>query len=228
MRDHRGGFTLLEILMATAMTAVLAGSLYASLYIAFRAKESAMRSVESPRASQAAFEMLRQDIASAVVPTGLLAGPFVGANATVSPDSEGDTLSLHTVSADVETSFGEGDIRLVEYFCQVDEDANGSTLIRAVTTNLLSTRQVEPVQEVVCRGVKEFHLRYFDGTAWQDSWDSTTRNNVLPTAVEVTLELKEPTAKSQDQSGYRMTRVLLVPCGQAVPDETTDTAGGTS
>lgn len=228
MRDHREGFTLLEMLTATAMTAVLAGSLYASLYVAFKAKESAMRSVESPRACQVAFEMLRRDIASAVVPRGLLAGPMVGTNALDLADGEGDTLSLHTVATDVETSFGEGDIRLVEYFCQPGEDAGGSTLVRAVTTNLLSTREVEPVQEVVCRGVRAFSLRYFDGTAWQDSWDSTTRDNVLPTAVEVTLELKEPPAESQGQTGYRMTRVLLVPCGQPILEEATATAGGAS
>ena len=42
-------FTLLEMLVATAMVAVLAGSLYASLSIAFKARRSALAVVEPVR-----------------------------------------------------------------------------------------------------------------------------------------------------------------------------------
>ena len=38
-------------------------------------------------------------------------------------------------------------------------------LVRRVTTNLLSQVQVEPQEEVLCRGVRALNFRYFDGTA---------------------------------------------------------------
>ena len=48
-RRHARAFTLLELLVATAMTAILAGSLYATLHVAFKARRSAMEVVEPAR-----------------------------------------------------------------------------------------------------------------------------------------------------------------------------------
>jgi hypothetical protein len=203
------------MLASTAMVAVLAGSLYAGLHIAFKAKDSAMRSVESVRKCEAAISLLKEDIQSAAGPNGLLAGPFTGGKASVGFASQGDTLSFYAAATDIEADTGVGDIKMVEFFCQPADDSSGNVIVRQVTTNLLALRTAEPIQETICRGVKAFTLRYFDGSAWQDVWDSTTQGNVLPTAVEVTIELNEPAISSRGDAGYRMTRVLLIPCGQA-------------
>ena len=98
---------------------------------------------------------------------------------------------------------------------QIDIHGGGNDLVRQVTTNLLATGEVEPIQETICRGVKAFGVRYYDGTAWQETWDSTTQGKILPLAVEVTLELDEPSPSSASGTGYRMTRVFVVPCGRA-------------
>jgi hypothetical protein len=102
-----------------------------------------------------------------------------------------------------------------------------SALVRRITTNLLAPTTPDPQQEVICRGVRTFTLRFFDGTAWQDTWDSTTvgttQSNVLPQAVEVTIELEG----ERNQPGPKATRVVLIPCAIG-PAPTAAATGGTS
>jgi len=212
------GFTLLEVLAAMAMVAVLAGSLYASLHIAFKARDSAMRSVELVRRCGVAVSLLKDDLQSAAGPNGLLAGPFIGSGATDGSGGQGDSLSFYAAAADVEADTGVGDIKKVEFLCEPSDDSSGNVLVRRLTANLLSPRTLEPRQETICRGVRAFTLRYFDGTSWYDNWDSTAQGDVLPKAAEVTIELNEPGASSRDGAGYRVSRVVLIPCGQAAED----------
>jgi prepilin-type N-terminal cleavage/methylation domain-containing protein len=78
----RSGFTLLEMLLALAIMAVLSTALYASLHTGFDARSRAEASVAPTRAVAVALEMIGRDIASALPPTGILAGAFTGSDAT--------------------------------------------------------------------------------------------------------------------------------------------------
>ena len=75
---NRKAFTLLEVLVATTMTALLAGSLYATLYTAFRARRSAAEAVGDSRRAELAADFICAELRSAVVPNGILAGTFFG------------------------------------------------------------------------------------------------------------------------------------------------------
>ena len=206
-------FTLLEMLVATAMTAVLAGSLYATLHVAFKARRSAIETVEQVRAPALAVELLRGDIESAVVPKGILAGEFLGEDATSGTGRPSDVLVLHCTADGAQATEGAGDIRMVEFACEADDEGNGMVLLRRVTLNLLTTKVEEPVEEVICRRVRSFDLKYFDGMDWQDSWDSAALDNALPLAVEVTLEFTGDSATDTPGEGvYQVSRVLQVPC----------------
>jgi len=199
------------------MTAVLAGSLYATLHTAFKARRSAGAAVEQMRRAEFAVEMMRTDIESAVVPKGILAGSFLGEDATDGAGQPMDGLALHCTASGAE---GTGDIRMVELACEADDDGEGMVLLRRVNYFLLASTVREPQAEVLCRGVRWLDFKYHDGTEWQDSWDSTARGNVLPLAVQVTLELvPEADGQADDTTGYRALRVLPIACG-AIPDDT--------
>ncbi|KPK84417.1 MAG: hypothetical protein AMJ81_05655 [Phycisphaerae bacterium SM23_33] len=222
MIDPRGkarAFTLLEMLVATAMTAVLAGSLYATLHIAFKARRAALQAVEPAWKAELAVELLRADIQSAVVPSGVLAGAFVGEQQTDGAGRECDCLLLYCTASGARQAEGVGDTRMLELLCEPEEDATGMLLLRRTTVNLLAPVTPEPAEEVLCRGVHAFGLRYFDGVDWQDNWDSTTRDNTLPSAVEVTLELEAegPQQPETDAGGYWTSQVFLVPCSSIAP-----------
>jgi type II secretion system protein J len=205
-------FTLLEVLLATAMMAVLAGSLYASLSVAFKARRSASAAVDPVRTCTLAMNLVGEDLQSAVAPNGVLAGTFLGEHGTDAAGRASDALTFYCVASDVAPSEGVGDVERVEFACRPSEDASGQVLVRRVTTNLLSPQDVEPRQEVLCRGVFAFTLTYFNGSDWTETWNSDTEDNRIPAAVEVTLRLESNPPGAPD-GGYRLSRIFTILCG---------------
>jgi prepilin-type N-terminal cleavage/methylation domain-containing protein len=245
-------FTLLEMLVALAMAAIIAGSLYSALRIGFRARASAEASVEPIRTAEMATSVLRADFECAVRATGTLAGPFVGTDTTGDGGLPADAVSFYTLGNPADADFlaslaanqnnraGAGGVRgamsgttssavpaearkveigLVSY--PGPDGAAEQCLVRRVTTNLLAQVAVEPDEEVLCRGVRAVNFRYFDGTTWQDSWDSTQINNNIPTAVEMIVEL--------DRSSDGVPRIVRFPRMFLLSTSTvtTDTGMGT-
>ena len=222
MTERRAGtraFTLLEMLVATALIAILACSLYASLGIAFRARRSALAAIEPVRKADLAVDLLAEDLRCAVVPKGVLAGPFVGEDGQDTAGRDADSLVFYSTTDSPEPAVGVGDIKRVELGCEPAADGRTQVLVRLVTTNLLAPKTPEPLREVLCRGVFAFNLRYFSGREWLDSWDSTVEDNTLPYVIEVVLQLEEGRAELNG-GGHRVTRVILVPCGVMPTDAT--------
>jgi len=213
VRKNKSGFTLLEMLLAMSMMSMLAGSLYASLHIAFRARDSAAAAIDPPRTAELALELLRQDIESVLPPIGILAGEFIGTDAQDESGQDADTLILHSSAHNVAPGERASEIRQVELAFEPLSEGEEPVLVRRITTNLLAPEVPEPVEEVLCRNVRALNLSYFDGYDWLDNWDSTTQGNALPVAVEVFLEidLAEPTESSE--AGYKLSRIFLLPCG---------------
>ena len=217
----RRAFTLLEMLVAMALMSVIAGSLYAALRVGFRARDSAVAAVKPVRAAELAVELLRKDVESALPPTGILAGGFLGQDATDSAGRDADTLLLHSCAHVPAPAQRACDVRMVELALETPSNGGAPALVRRVTTNLLAVETVEPAQEVLCRGVSEFNVRYFDGSDWAESWDSSARGDALPAAVEITLELERPETTRADAEGYRISRILLLHCGGGAAEEAT-------
>ena len=67
---------------------------------------------------------------------------------------------------------------------------------------------------MVCRGLCGFDVKYYDGSTWLDSWDSTANDNKLPLGVQVTLTLLNDQVRtarvSDDQRFLTFTRVFML------------------
>ena len=214
-RRTQPGFTLLEMLVALGMMAILAGALYGSLSVGFRARETAERTLEPVRVTALAMEMLRQDLASALPPTGILAGAFVAEDNVSDSGADSDTVTFFTAREQLGDTGATGSgIRKVQLIIDADDDGR-PVLYRRVTANLLAPTTPDPVDQALCQNVRAMNLRYFDGADWLDSWDSTVRDNTLPLAVRVRLAI----AASDDPEAkvFELTRSFLLPCG-ATPD----------
>lgn len=221
MRQTRG-FTLLEMLVAIAMVAIITASLYSALYVGFRAQRSATRAVEPARAATLTLQLLEQDIEGAMSPTGILAGQFLGTDAQGLDGADG--LSFYS-SANVPTDGESGaDTRHVEFVVAAALDDAQPALLRRVTSNLLPSNAPLIREQVLCRNVKAFSLRYYDGTQWLDSWDSTVQGDLLPLGVEVQIEFTLPVTDLRDSEArfYRMRRVFEIPCGRTAASATAE------
>ena len=222
-RRRQSAFSLLELVLVMSVSAMLALSLYTAMHIALQARKSARAAIEPTRIGAVASDLLRQDFENVLPPTGVLAGPFIGTpGGTGQSGSAGDDVQFFTLGRD-EPSDGsplsEG-IRKVELL--VDATQTPPALIRRVTRNLLPSSEPLVNDEILCRNVRTFTVRYYDGYDWQDTWDSTQNNNVLPMAVAVTLELDDPTTADPAHAPPRsLTRVFPLACGKLADDATT-------
>jgi len=229
----RKAFTLLEIHVAVTMTALLAGSLYATLHMAFRARRSAAEAVGSSRRAELAADFVCAELRSAVVPNGILAGTFFGEDATGVLGSESDTVSFYRTADASDQEASQGEIMMVELACEPSSQGAGMELVRRVRRNLLAPTFYDLPGEVLCRGVLAFNLRYFDGVEWMDSWDSSVEENTLPLAVEVDLVLADeekagpesvPSIQSGEPGEYRTVHVLWMPSSSLQPGMTIEAA----
>lgn len=230
---RRRGFTLLELILATSMVAMLTLALYTGFVTAFRAQTVAARQGDATRQAKIALDLLEQDLRSLLPPKdGGLAGPFVGA-----PDGEA-ILDCYPLGSD----YGRTDSPLASGFRHVkvallpDPDAKAgkatSMIVRAVVRAVANTAEAEPESETIARNVSEFTVRYYDGSAWAESWDSAQQSNALPLAVELTVAVNDPTPADAEHV-YRLTRLVRLSCGltpeqaaavvAATPTETTPT-----
>ena len=246
------GFTLLELLLALSVTALLSGVLYQTMFFAFKARESAAHSLDAVQKASNAFTLLTQDFDGAMPPTGILAGEFVGASSNTSGSSNsgsgsnnsttmgakssglstsnsslnGTSGGLHAADAQapVLLSFYSSantprddemgaDIRKIELSIEIPDGSTKQALVRRVYYNLLPNKSPEPKVQILCRNIRSFYLRYYDGTLWRDDWDSKAQGDILPNAVEATLEIDAADSKPGDDVAYRITRVFALPCG---------------
>lgn len=219
---HRSGFTLLELILATAIMASIGGVLYSALSIAYKSRQAVSRQTDMVREASIVMRIIQRDLGSILPPSGTFAGPFVGTPAGMSGGAS-DELDFYTLgrdfTADDADVFSEG-IRHVTLRLRTEQAP--VVLVREVEENLLVPVQRDPVQEVLAADVSGLMFRYFDGTAWEDSWDSTAQNNTLPRAVEVTLVFDDP-SNLQGDGMYRITQVIALSCAADAVDTTDDT-----
>jgi prepilin-type N-terminal cleavage/methylation domain-containing protein len=216
--ENRAGFTLIELVTALLMVAMLAGSIYASLRVSFRAQAAAEAAVEPARTADVAMEMLREDIQNAMPPTSDLAIWFGGTDESDSRGSAADKLEFYSTAESRERPSGNGEIKKIELLVTAPANTTDHLLVRRVTRNLLAIQVPEPDEEVICRGVGGFNLRYFDGSEWLDTWDSTTAVIPLPLAVEVTLQLDRKTPDGQAKT-HKYVRVYPLACAVVATEE---------
>jgi prepilin-type N-terminal cleavage/methylation domain-containing protein len=242
---RRAGFTLMEVVLAMLLVSLLAYSLYSAMHIAIVARRSAVSAVEPVRAVVIAADLMRQDLESVMPPVGIYAGQFLGTHVT-GQGGDNDSLQFFSMGEDVaavqrqkelvaqamQQPTGQSlqqDDPLAEGFRKVElavrSDVNPPVLVRRVQRNLEPSGDPKVEEEIICRDVRSFSLRYFDGTNWQTDWDSTVMGDVLPLSVAMTVELNDPANPPPARSSRRVTRIIPLACGREL-DLATATAGG--
>lgn len=200
------------------IVAVLAVLLASSLVIAFKTRDTAEKAVDTSRTAELIFESIRMDLQCAMPPSrGRFAGSFEGSDNTDERGNEADDLVFFsTAPSPLHPEGANGEIKQVEITSYLPDDGitTQHLLVRRTLNNLIpGLVQENPDEEVLCRNVYGFNLRYWDGTDWQDNWDSAQYDKSLPQAVEVALSLETPD-KEADGSPHiaRYTRVFQLPC----------------
>ena len=170
------GVTLLETLVALALTALVLSALSRSLAGAARSRTAA--TAESDRLSAARTVLLR--LAAELEAATGEAGVAVEPEDELSP-ATGSRLRVTTIVRADPGPTPASDRRSVAY--EVDHDAGA--LVRRERAAPGPVDAVEPL--VVLAGVRGLSIRCNDGSEWRPRWDATA----LPRAVELVLAVDD-------------------------------------
>jgi type II secretion system protein J len=225
------GFTLIEVLLALGVCAIVLVAISSIFAGALRLQEHAAANLDQSLPIERAMTLMRRDLKNAVPPGGLLAGPMQSGSLLGGVDAN-DGIQIYTTTGLMTPNTPWSEIQKVTYGLQAPADSStnsGKDLIRTVTRNLLSTATEDEDDQFLASGVQSLSFSYFDGANWMDTWDDTTETN-LPVAVRVSVQLA---AKDSTQTPPAPLQLLVPLMAQVHTNEldnsdsdTNDATGG--
>jgi type II secretion system protein J len=190
-------FTLVEMILAIGVAALVLVAVNAVLFTALHLREVTTDVVDAATPVDQAFTFLRRDLQCVVTPTNgtskILSGSFRVGTVTSSGVSESVAAEMFTATGALSVNAPWADIQRVTYELKNSTAVSGQRdLYRSVTRNLLSISTLDVTDQLMLRGVESVKFTCYDGTTWNDTWDTSDLTSVstnLPLAVRVEIKL---------------------------------------
>lgn len=188
-----GGMTLLELMLALALFALLAAMVFSVVFASSRRSRTIGDEVRLRWAAAAILDLMAEDIRGAFLPVGQ--APFLLGEDRWHEDRQTDALDLvTTASLPVSPEDATGGLSEVGYRMDWDDVSESGTLRRREQYPPDTPEEEGGVLTEVSGDLVSLNIRYFDGNDWWDRWDSgdTTNDAMdgrLPVEVEVELTL---------------------------------------
>jgi type II secretion system protein J len=191
-------FTLIEMVLAIGVAAIVLVAVNTVLFAALRLRDATSNVVDAAAPLDQMVTVLRRDLECVVTPTNgtskVLSGDFRVGNVTSPGVPEPVAIEMFTATGALGVNTPWADIQRVTYELKqpTDRSATGQDLVRSVTRNLLTVTTPEVEDQLLLSGVKSIKFSCFDGSQWQDAWDTTSlssANTNLPVAVRVDIQM---------------------------------------
>ncbi len=196
-------FTLVEVLIAVMVSAILLAAVNGVFYGAMRLREKTTRAIEKSLPIQQAVSIIRRDLLGIVVPGGRLTGTLkTAAVSTGTSTGFGTPLGAEFyTSTGLPSAYGPwGDVQKVVYTLRSSTNQTrsaGMDLVRSVTRNLLANVQEQTEEQWLLGDVRTVEFLFYTGTEWRSDWDSTTEEKALPRGIKVQILLAADDAQSE-------------------------------
>jgi type II secretion system protein J len=190
-------FTLIELLIAVAISAIVLATISTLFFGALHLREKAAEAAEQTLPVDRAVAIMKRDLLAIVPPSGGLAGS-TGTDATTTGTTQPALLEIFSASGDVSADAPWGDIQKIDYMLLPPTNRTGSAgldLVRGVTRNLLATTPTPPEPHTLLSDVQTLRFNFYDGTNWNDTWSTTLSN--IPVAIRVSIDFA--TSKTDTQ-----------------------------
>jgi general secretion pathway protein J len=186
-----GGFTLIEVLLAVSLVAMMAALVFGSLFLTTSA-------IDATRANSANEQIVRSTLRVmidelSVSQASQTGPPWMGINGQFD-GQPADTIAFLTMGQyrGAESTKDTEQVRIVY-------TREGDRLLRYVRKNLYGLTDESIGQIELVNKVKAFNVRYYDGTnrLWVDEWDGRVRKKSPPIAILIELTLLQENAEPQ-------------------------------
>jgi general secretion pathway protein J len=181
--DSENGFTLVEIVLATALVAVTAAMVFGSLQVSMSAIDGAKRASAREQLMRSTLRIMSEELSTAVSSSN---GPMMGINAN-QEGQPADTLAFNTLG-----QFRGGSSVQESEMVRIVYTRENDRLLRFIRRNIYGVTDESLDQFELAKLVRGFNLRYFDPKAntWLDEWDGRTRTSA-PAAILIELTLSQ-------------------------------------
>jgi general secretion pathway protein J len=186
LRGSEKGFTLIEILLAVSLVAMMATLVFGSLFLTTSAIDTARLNSANEQIVRSTFRVMADELS---VGENKEAGPWMGINGQ-QDGQPADSVAFITMGQ-FRGAESAQDTELV----RIVYTREGDRLLRFVRRNIygLTDESVEQVE--LANKVKAFNVRYYDSKSnlWLDEWDGGRQG--LPKAVLIELTLLQEKAE---------------------------------
>jgi len=217
------GFTLMEILLALAVSGVVLSVITTVYFGALRLRNRTMESYDLALPLQHTLVVLKRDLAGILPPGGTLSGelqstPTGDSTSSMNIVAGGRLVSpfLYTASGTIDEYTPFADVRRVAYYLATPTNGvtSGWDLIRVSSGNLLPSTVDEPTSRWLMSGIDAMYFQFFDGTSWVNTWDSEASGEA-PMAVKIQI-VPAATDDQQNQHLQEPVEVIVPIVMQAV------------
>ena len=185
--QSRLAFTLMEVLIAIAVSAIVLAALNTVFYSSLRLHKNTLAAMDQAVPVENALATIRHDLANIVAPSRTTNYAFQ--STMISQPQFGQvTPDIYTAVGQIDGLNPWGDVGKVAYGLVKSADGTSRDLVRLVSHNLLATTVETPDQQWLLGNVRNIAFHYFDGTQWAEVWDTTTQSN-LPAAIKVDVDV---------------------------------------
>ncbi len=200
-RASCGGFTMLELLVAISLLAILATALYGTFFALTSGRDRATAGMEGRRELRTTIDMLRRELDSAL---------FVKSNQRLhfvveDRDYFGKPASILDFTTFSPPRSGTQPLSDQTELQYRPLGKDGKLLLARLAKDIYLTEKAFPYPQM--DELEGFLVECFDGTKWVRSWN-TALNPGLPKAVRVTISVKEGD-KSYSYAAVATPRVVL-------------------
>jgi general secretion pathway protein J len=210
------GFTLMEIMVAVAITAMMGGIVAVSFHTSFHAKEQVEGEIEYYRMLRAAMARMEREIGAAYVSDRYDPKRYRDQNDRPSNFiGLKDKLTFTSLAHQrLYTDAKESDQMVVEYSVKTSTERGSHgrmDLIRRENPIIQDHIDRGGTEDTLFEGLKRIEFSYWDTDKkeWDDEWDTRRldRKTILPTRVRITLYAADENGK--ERAYVTQTRIML-------------------
>jgi len=206
MRRAQRGFTLMEVMVAVGITALMGAMVATSFSTSFRAQEVASEDADHYRQLRIAMNRMTREIGSAFVSDKYDTARYRDQNdrPTNFIGKEDSLLFTSFAHQRMYADAKESDQMIVEYKVETsrEREARGrQDLIRRVNPIVQDRMDRGGTEDVLFEGIKRIEFEYWDKERkeWDDEWDTRRleRKSKLPSRVRINIYAEDENGKEQ-------------------------------
>jgi len=200
-KNGERGMTLIEVLTAVAILALVTGLIYGSISRSLAARDLADRIEERYSTARIAMDRISRELSMAYLTMHMSYDKRTQTLFKAKSESPVDRVLFSSMAhLRLAPDVHESDLSYIEYYGEYSNDGKGRTrIMRKEKPGLDDKPEEGGVAEVLAEDISGLELRYWDDAQkeWADDWDSTgiEKGNKLPRLVKITLLMLDENGK---------------------------------